>query len=288
MSAIKKLYEFLQNITGKSVHIDVEELDIAMLGNLFSGKTSGLKELNKMRTDEFKNNYNIDLTNEQLEYFYLTSCVLRWNRGEQKPREGLLTGGFSFNGISDLFRGGNKFWEASEKDFKEFEDEKFIEQELLQKLRWIETPASRSSGIYTPQYGCVIPEKGKFPDQFYFYDSGLIFPLPFHSYEDYINALADSAAVRCWQYFYIDPAIIIQKNKGISYITWSPREISKLEPGIDDLKPNKNIRSDRLDLINEYMERCVQLLPPSFPWLDFSHHEKQYAAFSKLYKKSKQ
>ena len=285
MPAIKNLYTFLQNIRKKSVNIDVEELDTESLDPLFSGGADQNKELDEQRKEKFKKLYGIELSKEQVDYFHLTSCILRWNRSEQEPKEGLLSGGFAFNGISNLYKFNSAFWEESAATFREAAGGKLPDETLLQQLRWIESPTPKNSGIYTPQFGCVILEKGKFPTKFYFYDSGLVYPLPFHSYEEYINALTASAAVRCWQYFYIDPALIVKQNKGVSYISWSLHVTSHLEEGIRDLSLNKNIRADRLDLINEYLHRCVQLLPKSFPFLDFSHHEKQYAAFSKLYKK---
>ncbi|NML21665.1 hypothetical protein HHL16_12310 [Pseudoflavitalea sp. G-6-1-2] len=288
MPAIKNLYTFLQNIRKKSVNIDVEVLDTESLDPLFSGGADETKELDEQRKEKFKTTYGIALSKEQIDYFHLTSCILRWNRSEQEPKEGLLSGGFAFNGISNLFKFNNPFWQESADKFKETAKGKLPDEALLQQLRWIESPTPKNSGIYTPQFGCVILEKEKFPNQFYFYDSGLVYPLPFQSYEEYIDALTDSAAVRCWQYFYVDPALIVQKNKGLSYIGWSLHVTSHLEEGIRDLTVNKNIQSDRLDLIDEYLHRCVQLLPKSFPFLDFSHHKKHYEAFSKLYEKSKQ
>ena len=146
-------------------------------------------------------------------------------------------------------------------------------------MRWIESPAIPNEAEYRPQFGCVILEKGKLPDSFYYYDSGFVYPLSFKTYEEYVKGLISSGSVICWQYFYIDLALIISQNQHVKHITWSQHIYSRLEDGLDSIHYKKDSKYDRLDLINEYLERCVRLLPKTFPFLDFTHHKKHYSEF---------
>ena len=179
-----------------------------------------------------------------------------------------------------------KFWERSETAFDRFENK----GEMLddpRALSWIESTTAVRNVLPTESYGCTRIKDSADLDEFYFYDSGKLYDLPFQSAEAYFDALFSSAAVECWQYFFIDPQVIIEKNKGLPYITWNLHYRSHLSDGIGLLQYNPAIPYDRLDLINEYLERCVLLLPKSFPFLDFSHHIAYYENFQQLYKASK-
>jgi hypothetical protein len=287
MSSLQNLYSFIKDTKERSNGIVVDEENTEILEKLIKGDRKKFENQNKQRETEYKENYDITLTNEQLDQYYLSSTSLKWRRPEQASGEGYLSGGFSFNGFTTLFKFQQEFWKASVSLFDQTGEDKYIDYDLLAKLRWIESPTPLIFRENTPQFGCVKLEKGKFPDEFFFYDSGLVYPLPIASLDEYINRLIASASVRSWQYFYVDPEIIISRNKGLRYITWSLHTSSKSEPGIDKIQYNANIKADRLDLINEYLERCVRLLPESFPFIDFTHHQTYYENFKQLYYNSK-
>ena len=283
MNNLENIYLFIKSINEKSngIIVDVQNVEIAEM--IVKGKKEKFVNQDNVRKSEFKEKYNIDLTNEQLEDFYLTSCKLKWKRTEQLSGEGYLLGGFAFNGLTPLFESQVQFWKESTGVFDQSDQENSIDYNLLKQFRWLESPTPLNFAELTPQFGCVKFEQHKFPEQFYFYDSGLIFPLKFKSLEEYITNLICSAAVTCWQYFYIDPDLVISKNKGLKYVTWSLHSLSKLDAGLKKLEYNKNIKVDRLDLINEYLERCIRLLPDAFPFIDFSHHVNYYNNFKKKY-----
>ena len=283
MNNLENIYLFIKSINEKSngIIVDVQNVEIAEM--IVKEKKEKFVNQDNERKSEFKVKYNIDLTNEQLENFYLTSCKLKWKRTEQLSGEGYLPGGFAFNGITPLFESQVQFWKESTSVFGQFDQENSIDYNLLMQLRWLESPTPLNFAELTPQFGCVKFEQNKFPEQFYFYDSGLIFPLKFKSLEEYVTNLICSGAVTCWQYFYIDPDLVISKNKGLKYITWSLHSLSKLDAGLNKLEYNENIKVDRLDLINEYLERCIRLLPDAFPFIDFSHHVNYYKNFKKKY-----
>ena len=91
-----------------------------------------------------------------------------------------------------------------------------------------------------------------------------LFPLPFTSAEEYLRAMIASAAVECWQYFYIDPELVISKSKGLSYFTWDLHFRTELGHDLDVAYYVENAPHDRLDLIAEYLERCIRILPGTF------------------------
>lgn len=288
MGNLSNIYSFISRINKKSNGIIVDAQDVKIAEMIIKGKNERFANQDTERKSEFKEKYNIDLTSEQLEDFYLTSCKLKWRRPEQLPGEGYLPGGFAFNGITPLFESQVQFWKESIGVFDQSDQENTIDYSLLKQLRWLESPTPLNFAELTPQFGCVKFEPDKFPEQFYFYDSGLIFPLTLESLEEYIADLICSAAVTCWQYFYIDPDLIISKNKGLNYTTWSLHSLSKLDFGTRKLECNKDSTVDRLDLINEYLERCIRLLPDAFPFIDFSHHVNYYQIFKNKYDAEKQ
>lgn len=287
MNNIENILNFAKNIRSEAKGIVISDQNTKMLESLLSGDNKKIKKLNEMRHLRFLEAYHLDLDEHQLMLFYLSSGSLKWHRPEQQSKEGFLSGGFAFNGIEDVFLFDSLFWEKSIDIFKKYESESLIDFDELKRLKWIESTTALTEPYYSPQFGCVEFEKNRFPDKFLFYDSGLTYALPFDSFDAYINALLASSAVRCWQYFYIDPAIIIAKNKGLKYITWSLHATSHLDGDLDKLAYNTHAKFDRLDLINEYLERCVRLLPSAFPFLDFSHHKEHYARFSALFDKNR-
>jgi hypothetical protein len=285
MNTPENLYSFLENIKGRSRDIVIDELDVDMLARFVKGDIKEFEGIDKRAIEELKQSYGVGLNSEETWMLYLGSCSLAWKRPEKTSREGFLSGGFVFNDIRDVYKFDTPFWEKSFNKLKKFGEERLIEMDKLHDLRWIESPTIPSEAIYTPQFGCARYAKGKLPGEFFFYDSGLLYPLPFKSLDEYTDALVSGATVRCWQYFHISPELVIKKNRGLKYVTWSLHLDSHLEEGLNVLEYKEDSRVDRLDLINEYLERCVRLLPQSFPFIDFSHHKKYYEDFLKEYSK---
>ncbi|WP_028973744.1 hypothetical protein [Spirochaeta cellobiosiphila] len=175
--------------------------------------------------------------------------------------EEILHGGFAFNGLTDMLTMRTDFWSDSVKEFgQNLTNDELI---FLDKLSWFESPTPHSTARYTPMYGCYRLEDNKFPEAIYFYDSGTVYNLDM-TLETYIANMIESAAVNCWQYFYISPEELIKKNKGVNGSLWM---LSSLEDFPED--------SDRLGNILHHMDHCIQYLPDSFPWKDFSYHNKQ-------------
>jgi hypothetical protein len=286
MKYIERILAFAEKIK--------DEVDIETKGEkklqIFLNKTINDDNYIKKRIDDYENNDSITLNSENVYTTFLNFFSLKWSRPEKKTREGYLSGGFKFNGLIDIYGVETKFWEKSVKEFIKYEDEKHIDFELLEQLRWIESPSSAHQSVdaeYTPFFGCVKLKDSNLPSDFYYYDCGIIYKLPFSSYDDYVEALLNSSAVKCWQYFYINPQEIIDKNKGLKYITWANYDLTNLDDSITGLAYNENSKYDRLDLISEYLERCVRLLPITFPFINFNHHIDYYQQFNELYLASK-
>lgn len=295
-----KIYEFVENVKEhayvltddiqrdpenyrkfSTVSIRIDELEVDKLTKKLKLREDS-KALNFI-IEMIESNFKIKLTDEQKLIFYLPE-QLSWTREAQKEGEYLLKGGTYFNGIMDVISSKpTTFFEYSLDKFLKYEDESKTDIELIRKLRFIESPTSLQDATYTPYFGCVTLKEGEFPNEFYFYDSGLVYKLPFTTYEDYIDALIQSAAVNCWQYFYINPEEIVSKNKGVKYITWGLHTRTSLDEDLAGLFFVPDAKYDRLDLINEHLEQCVKLLPGSFPFLKFEHHIQYYNHFKKLY-----
>jgi hypothetical protein len=278
---IDVLVNFITLLETKSKGIRIKkEIGPSMLKFIKGDKklNSYLDTLAEGIKDEFK----ILLTEEQ-KLVLLLNAQVSWWRPEQAPREGRLGGGFCFNGFVDILSSDPTYLEPILKDFLAYEPAGKTDAALIKKLRFIESISNPRQGADARQFGCVTLEKGKFPTCFYYYDDGLVYLLPFKSYEDYIEAMVSNAAVQYWQYFYIEPQIVVDKNHGLKYITSAMNLSSHLANGIDDFTYKPSIKFDRLDLINEYLGRCVRLLPGSFPFMDFSRQKEYYEKFKKLY-----
>ncbi|MDO5976107.1 hypothetical protein [Flavivirga jejuensis] len=214
-------------------------------------------------------------------YFYLESCELHWSRSETEPDEGIITGGFFINGLRSMLIEPSDFWNQCKYAFEKAGQEELMD--MPDGYSWLEGTTALINPSYYPQYGCVKLGESHFLDNFFFFDSGFFYPLPFKSLEEYFKAMISTAAVNCWQYFFIDPSIVIEKNNKVSYISWSNYFRSNHLKDQDHHIFNSGLDIDRLDLIEEYLLRCVKLLPSTFPFLDFTYHKKYYEEFKKLY-----
>lgn len=279
---IQDLYAFIQNVEHNSINIDVDTAKYKKISKYIDGKIGAYQDQIESKSKEIQDGLNIRLSNSQKELFFVDTSKLNWGRGEQISQEGTLAGGFYINGIRGMFLEPNDFWKDIAEVFKEVGQEDRLE--IPRGFSWLTGTHAVNSARRLCHYGCVKLEQGKFPAEFYFFDSGLLFPLPFKTVEEYIQAMITSAAVECWQYFYIDPELVISKSKGLSYFTWDLHFRTCLGNDLDELFFVENAPHDRLDLIAEYLERCVNLLPETFPFLDFKHHKQYLSDFLALYR----
>ena len=283
---IRSIISFMNKIDTEAIAIDVEELDYRKMSRVLDGKIDSLKMFVDSTKEEIKQKTAIEFNEENDYWFYISSVRLYWTRLSFEGK-GDLAGGFFINAPTMIFlKYQQEFWEWSEMAFDDF-DNKAALLDDPRHLSWFESTTAINSGLLTPYFGCTKIKHSADLDEFYFYDSGKLYDLPFKSVEEYFSAMFSTAAVECWQYFFIPPEVIIEKNKGLPYITWDLHYRSQLEEGIDLLQYNPSIQYDRLDLINEYLERCVTVLPKSFPYLDFRHHLEYYKGFKSAYERSK-
>ncbi|MFK7920768.1 MAG: hypothetical protein AB8H47_02375 [Bacteroidia bacterium] len=281
---VNTLYEFCQNIQFKAEGIEIADKQIDKL-QIFvkEGEQSSFMRFVNKRRKKLSELYGLDTTPDHIPMFFTSGAHFEWVRGEQKPNEGLLKGGFSINGITDIFKDVVPFWESPLNRFENVGDQRKPSADSFSGLRWFDSPSFFNDSRYTPQYGCIVLEDSKWPSSFVFFDSGLQFEMATFSFEQYFGQLIASAAVVCWQYFFVDPDQIISKNKGLHYRTWERHKITLVDKELRKLNLNKDTHHDRLDLIMEYLERCIRLLPSSFPFIDFSYHIDFYERLNQKY-----
>lgn len=221
-------------------------------------------------------------------WLYLVGAQVRWDR-MARDGEGTLMGGFVVEPLRQFAaerprvgRETNQFWGRSALEFdRQPEWRAWLDNPG--ELRWLTGTTAPNSAIASNSYGCVAPGQGTMPSSYHYYDSGKVYALPFQTPLAYFEAMLGSGAVECWQYFYVDPDVIIAKNQGLPYITWKLQIRSQLLEPAHMLHYDPSIPFDRLDLVVEYLERCVRLLPLSFPTLDFSHHRDHFAKLEATY-----
>lgn len=140
------------------------------------------------------------------------------------------------NGFSEALIQDSNFWDVYNSINRYEADQQ--ELQFLNRLNWFEKQAWGDDG----KYGCFFREPGNFPPQIYFYDNGTYFAMSLN-FEQYLEAMIASCAVRGWQYFYVD---------------------------IPDRFPD--LVGINKDIVLKDVELAVELLPKLFPDRDFSYH----------------
>ena len=214
--------------------------------------------------------------------FSLFSVYLRWEVEDPELGNIPLMGGFTFNSGPSMLISPNGAWRDSYQDYIKYENPDQSARDLVERLTWFESPSFPGRAPLTHYYGCVLPNGTTFPNEFYFYDGGVVYALPFKTYAEYIQALLASAGVDCWQYFYIDPKIIVEANKGSNYITTQLRVGTRFVEDISIYEYNPSYTFDRLDLILEYLNRVARVFPMAFPDMDFSRQAGHVDALAAL------
>lgn len=250
MNNLNKLLEF----SGKLKETESIQTEIRGESTIqaFQKKIKKNSELLSDMVEDLKLQYGLDLKPDEADTIFLTSYGIEWSRPETFSKEGFLTGGFSFNGLSGLFEPASSFWKKTTEQFEQYNPQSKADTEQLSALVWVES-------------------------QFHFANANTV-RFPFATCAEKNG----SSLPESWQYFYTTPKNLIDKNNGISYFPWH-LATSDLADGINDMNYRDEIKFDRLDLIAEYLERCIRLLPETFPSLNFEHHKTFYAEFKRLY-----
>jgi hypothetical protein len=268
-----RLKGLIENVKNNSHDVSIVDqstdlLDRFIADEEFRTKFSGFAD---QKMEKVKSSYGISINEDQSISFFLFSAHLRWMWVDQEGPNFPLFGGFTFKQGAAILEESSNSWKKEHQDFLKFEKSTHEAELLLAELAWFESPTSANSSTFAPYYGCVLPNEKSFPNDFYFYDGGIIYPLPFKSYEEYLLALIANAGLECWQYFYVDPGQLIQKNKGLNYMTTELRKGTRLIEDLNIYEYNPSCEIDRLELIHEYIKRCVRFLPGAFPTLNFDH-----------------
>ncbi len=280
------IYDFIDVVKSKSPEIAIEEEDLQMF-NQFIEDAEFEEKFSKIiegRISRVMDKQNLTINEDQQIPFFLFSAFMRWKRVVQEENEPLIYGGFAFNGGRNILKATSKFWQISHDEFLQYGELSKKETDLLHQLSWFESPTrnDHSEALYTPYSGCVLVNSKTFPNDFYFYDGGISYALPFKNYEEYITALLANAGVEYWQYFYIKPKLLVSKNKGVNYMTTQLRHNTLLVEDLNGYSYDPSLKIDRLDLILEYLKWCVRYLPKSFPSIDFTHQQEYLKRLEKL------
>lgn len=223
------------------------------------------------------------MNEDQKALFYLFDAHFRWSKVDWEEGTSALVGGFAFNNAAAMVLELNlDKWKNNYQDFLAYEPTRLEDGALLEALTFFESPTHQFSPHAMPYYGCVRLKEKQYPNEFYFFDGGIIYPLPFKSYEEYILALLANAGIECWQYFYIDPELLVKRNKGLNYMTTNLRHGTRLAENFSPYDYNSTYDFDRLDIIHEYLNRCARFLPGAFPALNFNHQQVYLEKLEKL------
>lgn len=177
----------------------------------------------------------IIMDDSDLEIFQITSTSLSWE-SRLKNVKLLLTGGCTFNGLTDALTFYSDFWKGAFSLAPDVD----VPEELkhFEKLGWFE---KRADGNGDNNRGCFIKQPGHFPPPIVFYRSGWYVKLDMNL-EEYLLTMFENYAVSGWQFFYIE-------------IT-------------DDIP--------RLEEVLEEMRVACEQLPLLFPDKDWSYHINKY------------
>ena len=174
---IHELFDFIQNIENNSLHIDVDVLKYKKVQKYINGNTNFYKIDVEEQTQELLDGLSIELSESQKELFFIDATQLLWDRGEQISAEGTLAGGFYINGIVEMLLEPTDFWRNIANRFQKAGQEDRLE--IPKGFSWFTGTHAVNSARRRCHYGCVKPAQGKFPSEFFFYDSGLPRPAGF-------------------------------------------------------------------------------------------------------------
>lgn len=271
-----QIIEFLDVLRHTSGHVTLKTCDTELFEQYITDPETREKfDSHRLRRFErIRDRQGIGISEDQQFLFFAFSAHLQWQRIDTEGPEHPLRGGFALRSGGEIARAMKKpckVLTASYQDFTKYEVPKPQDAALMEQLLWFDRMFPTAGSQYTGFNACVRPGDDTFPADFYFYDDGLPYALPFKTYADYIDAMVRNAAVECWQYFYIDPEEIITRNRGLSYMTTRLRVSTGLKEGLPVYELDPAFKYDRLDLIREYLGRCVRTLPLAFPEINFDH-----------------
>lgn len=281
---LTQLKRFIETIESASNDVVIEEQSADLFERFLSDKDfhEEFSQHVNMSLEGVKSMSNLTIDEDQSLTFMLFSASLSWLKTDREGGNPPLAGGFSFNDGETMILERSEVLKNWYANFLEYEAPNPEEEALLAQLRWFESPYPQVSSIRVPFLGCVLPNGKTFPHDFYFFDGGIVYPLPFKTYTAYIQALIDNAGLIGWQYFYVDPGLLIKRNKGLNYMTTDFRKGTRLVENLPLYQYNPSYTFDRLDLIHEYLKRSHRFLPGAFPTLNFDHQKTWLENLEKL------
>lgn len=200
----------------------------------------------KEMVESVLNYTGITISQNQQKFAYLTGATLDWVCSKN---EDWLYGGYSMT----LFRClayPSHFW-------KIYNDppESAEQQDFLEDLVYFQKSGHGDDGTF----GCF-PRNQDFDKNIIFYDSGCYFKMSI-GLEEYMEALLKYKAVCAWQYFFIEPQLIIKNLKDISAENWAITSIDY---------DNSRFQGSKVNAVLFHMDKIIRLFPKLFPDVDLS------------------
>ena len=139
--------------------------------------------------EDLKIQHGLNLKPDEADIIFLTSYGMDWWRPERFSKEGFLTGGFSFNGLSGLFEPASGFWKKTTEQFEQYNPQSKADTKLLSDLVWVESQFhfSNVNTVSFPFAACAEKNERSLPEKFFFYDSGLLLDLPISSATNWLT-----------------------------------------------------------------------------------------------------
>ena len=247
---LKKMIDVsLRNVDINSIYIDeVEELNKTRNYNRIVEKISG--------------KLDIDILEEDYHFFNYTGMRLDWDNSKNNGFHEYLFGGFDLYGINSALVYPTKFHESYYTPELSNRDKNLISQ-----LGYFQKSGHGDDGVF----GCLLREKGVYPPKLYLFDHNVIFPLDM-TFQQYFDNMLKCNAVTLWQYFFIEPEVIVDKLKDISIEKWH----SLYEDKLGDVS--------RAHGVLAHMEKVVRMFPRLFPDTDITFFQEKYDALEKALK----
>lgn len=231
---------------------------------------------------------NIEIPhNDFFKFKSLGSITLDWETLFANRLEKYLWGGYQIHGFASAMGTHSHFWKMYNDDSRFWKnnhqpEEEAIYKEFLPQLSYFQKSGHGDDGTF----GCFYREKGVYPCKIYFYDKGVWFPMEV-SLEEYYDKMIASNAVYYWQYFYIDPEIIVKKLGNFNPMFIESEAQYFLGPtGTFPDKFRDGTFKTSLDAVLYQMENIIQRFPKIFEGYDVSFFKERYDLLKDTYEDS--
>lgn len=207
------------------------------------------------------NTTGIIIPQDSRKFAYVTGIRLDW---VYSKNEDWIYGGYAMD-FFDCLWSPSHFW-------KIYNDppESAEEQSFLENLVYFQKSGHGDDGTF----GCFLRNQD-FDKSIIFYDSGCYFKMSI-GLEEYMEALLKYKAVCAWQYFFIEPQLIIKSLKDISAENWAITSID-----YDNLR----FQGSKVNAVLFHMDKIIRLFPKLFPDVDLSEAITQRDKLAALLKK---